>query len=165
MKIYCETSLEQFDAWSGGEYTLDVLREKDLCDRLEQIIEYDIFPDGCSDTELNDFLWFEDNYIAELLGFDSWKDLENDREEEEEEEEDDEFEAIEPCPHCGEENVYPMWDVNEKGFVAICRQCGKEIMLCDECIHHEDGLNKNSCGCDWHETECGGKCFRGITRD
>ena len=39
MKIYCEISLERFEAWSGGEDTLEVLREKDLCDRLEQILE------------------------------------------------------------------------------------------------------------------------------
>lgn len=75
------------------------------------------------------------------------------------------FEAIEICPHCDSENVYPMWDVNTKGFVAVCKHCGKEILLCDECIHHEDGLNANSMGCNWCKTKCGGKCFRGITRD
>lgn len=77
MKIIVETSLEQFDAWSGGEDTLDVLKEKDLCDKLQDILETEIFPDGCSDTELNDFLWFEDDTIAELLGFRDWEDLEN----------------------------------------------------------------------------------------
>lgn len=75
------------------------------------------------------------------------------------------FEAIEVCLHCGEENVYPMWDVNVKGFVAVCKHCGKEILLCDECIHHEDELNLNCMGCNWHKTNCGGKCFRGITKD
>lgn len=75
------------------------------------------------------------------------------------------FEAVEICPHCMSENTYPIWDVNVKGFVAVCSYCGKEIFLCDECIHAEDGLNKNSCGCDWCKTEYGGKCFRGITRD
>ena len=75
------------------------------------------------------------------------------------------FESVEVCPHCGEENVYPMWDTNVKGFVAICEHCGKEIMLCDECVHAEDGLN--CCGrcCDWRQTECGGQCFRGVTKD
>ena len=92
MKIYSEISLENFDAWSGGEDTLDVLKEKDLCDKLQDILESDIFPDGCSDTELNDFLWFEDDYIAELLGFRNWEDLENDGEEDEDDEEDDEEE-------------------------------------------------------------------------
>lgn len=75
------------------------------------------------------------------------------------------FEAVEVCPHCESENVYPMWDVNAKGFVAVCKHCGKEILLCDECIHHEDGLNANGMGCNWCKTKCGGKCFRGTTRD
>ena len=94
MKIITETSLENFEAWSGAVYTLDTLIEKDLCDRLENIIENDIFPEGCTDTQLNDFLWFEDNYIAELLGYKDWEDLENDDEEEEEEEVDDDEEEI-----------------------------------------------------------------------
>lgn len=85
MKIIIETSLERFDAWSGGEDTLEVLRDKDLCDKLEQILDWDIFSDGCTDTELNDFLWFERDYIAELLNFNSWEDLENDGEEDEDE--------------------------------------------------------------------------------
>lgn len=87
MKIIIETSLENFEAWSGGADTLNTLIEKDLCERLEYIIENDIFPDGCTDTELNDFLWFEDDFIAELLGYKNWEDLENDGEEDEEDEE------------------------------------------------------------------------------
>lgn len=75
------------------------------------------------------------------------------------------YEAIEVCPHCGEENIYPMWDVNVEGYVAICNYCNKEILLCDECIHAEDELNSNCMRCDWRETKCGGKCFRGETRD
>ena len=72
------------------------------------------------------------------------------------------YEAVEMCPHCETENVYPMLDVEEKGFVAVCKTCGKEIFLCDECMHSEDNLCMN---CDWRKTECGGKCFRGTTRD
>lgn len=94
MKIIMETSLERFEAWSGGEDTLEVLRDKDLCDRLENIIEGDIFPDGCTDTELNDILWFERDTIAEWLGFSSWEALENDGEEDEEDEEDDYEEGV-----------------------------------------------------------------------
>lgn len=105
MQIIMETSLEQFEAWSGAVDTLDTLIEKDLCDRLEKIIECDIFPDGCTDTELNDFLWFEDDYIAELLGYKDWESLENDGEEEEEEEEENNFSnwcnerSCDDCPY------------------------------------------------------------------
>lgn len=73
-------------------------------------------------------------------------------------------EAVEVCPHCDSENVYPMWDTEVSGFVAVCKHCGKEILLCDECQHTilEDGEVHN---CDWCKTECGGKCHRGCTKD
>lgn len=72
------------------------------------------------------------------------------------------FEAVETCPHCDSENTYPMWDVSVKGYVAICKHCGKEIFLCDECMHAEDNEGMS---CDWCKTDCGGKCFRGMTKD
>lgn len=72
------------------------------------------------------------------------------------------FEAVEVCPYCDKENAYPMWDVDVKGFVAICNHCGKEIMLCDECMHRDDNEEMR---CNWCKTECGGKCFRGTTKD
>lgn len=70
--------------------------------------------------------------------------------------------AIETCPHCDSENVYPRWDVKEKGYIAICEHCGKEIFLCDECMHSDDNEHMD---CNWCKTDCGGKCFRGITKD
>ena len=72
------------------------------------------------------------------------------------------FEAVETCPHCDAENVYPRWDVSVKGYVAVCEYCGKEIFLCDECMHTEDNPHMN---CDWCKTDCGGKCFRGVTKN
>lgn len=74
------------------------------------------------------------------------------------------YEAVEVCPHCDSENVYPMWDTEVSGFVAVCKYCGKEIFLCDECRHTilEDGEVHD---CDWCKTECGGKCHRGCTKD
>lgn len=72
------------------------------------------------------------------------------------------FEAVEMCPHCDSENVYPMWDANVSGYVAVCEHCGAEIMLCDECYHSEDNQEQK---CDWCATKCGGKCFRGTTNN
>ena len=76
MRIYSETSLENFEAWSGAVDTLDRVREAGKCDELESILE-DLYPDGMSETELNDILWFEPETVYEWLGI----------EEEEEEEE------------------------------------------------------------------------------
>ena len=70
------------------------------------------------------------------------------------------FEAVEVCPHCLQENVYPMWKVEENGFVAPCRGCGSEILLCDECMYL-DKENGATHDCDW----CGGKCRRGVTKN
>ena len=67
MKIYSEISLENFEAWSGAVDTLNRVREAGKCDELESIIE-ELYPDGMSETELNDLLWFEPETIYEWLG-------------------------------------------------------------------------------------------------
>ena len=67
MRIYSETSLENFEAWSGAVDTLDRVREEGKCDELESILE-DLYPDGMSKTELNDLLWFEPETVYEWLG-------------------------------------------------------------------------------------------------
>lgn len=93
MIIKQEISLEDFEAWSGAVQTLETLKEKGLCDKLEKALEMENDADGYDETELNDLLWFEEDYIARLLGFDDWEDLENDGEEPEEEEEEEESEG------------------------------------------------------------------------
>ena len=70
MKYTVEVSLRNFGAWSGGRETLDRLVELDKCDEVEQYID-DVLPDA-TETDINDFLRFEDEYIAtEVLGYDS----------------------------------------------------------------------------------------------
>ena len=88
MKYYVETSLENFEAWSGGRDTLEVLIEKGLCDTVEACLE-DILDGDSSDTYINDILWFERDMIAEWCGFSSWEALEYGEEEEEETEEEE----------------------------------------------------------------------------
>lgn len=67
MKIYNETSLESFEAWDDAISTLDKVREAGKCDELESILE-DLYPDGMSETELNDLLWFEPETVFKWLG-------------------------------------------------------------------------------------------------
>lgn len=90
MKIYSELDLKSFDAWSGAEYTLATLTEHQI-EQLECMLE-DAYPDGMSDTELNDLLWFERDWIAQMLGFRDWAELESGDEEDEEYDDDEEFE-------------------------------------------------------------------------
>lgn len=70
-----DESLENFRAWSGGKATLDVLIEKDVCDQVEEFIEQCF--SHPTDTDINDFLWFERDQIAEYLGYEDWDAFEN----------------------------------------------------------------------------------------
>lgn len=81
MKIYTENSLVDFEFWSGAKDTAKYLTDLEL-NQLEEIME-EMNPDGWSETEVNDFFWFEDNYIAELLGYNDFEEIMNrDKEEE-----------------------------------------------------------------------------------
>ena len=67
MKITSEMSLKNFKAWSGAKDTLNKLIELDECDELEFILD-DLYPDGLTEAQLNDILWFDDEWIYETLG-------------------------------------------------------------------------------------------------
>ena len=58
------------DSWSGAINTLDTIMENDMENELMEHIE-DIFSDQIpTETEVNDYLWFESDYIFECLGID-----------------------------------------------------------------------------------------------
>ena len=77
MKIYTEDSIRNFDFWSGARDTVNDLTYDDF-DIFEPIIE-DMFMGECSDTDLNDFFWFERDTIAEWLGYEDYDELMKDR--------------------------------------------------------------------------------------
>ncbi len=63
-----ELDLNNFAAWQGGRDTLEEIIELGLVDELYQLIK-DIFIDVVpTEMELNDFLWFDRDYIYESLG-------------------------------------------------------------------------------------------------
>lgn len=78
MRYYVEESLDNFEAWSGGKDTLDTLREKGDVDSVECLIEElaSTSEDGWSDGDINDFLWFERDTIAQHLGYSDWDEYE-----------------------------------------------------------------------------------------
>ena len=67
MKVYSETSMSEFRPWSGAVSTYDRIQNAGLLDELEALIE-EMYPDGCSETAINDLLWFEDEWIFNTLG-------------------------------------------------------------------------------------------------
>ena len=77
MKIISYTSLTDFDFWAGGWDTIKYLTNDEL-DQIEERLE-ELYPEGLSETELNDLFWFEDDMIAEWLGYDSFEDLISER--------------------------------------------------------------------------------------
>jgi hypothetical protein len=58
MKIYAETNLDNFDAWSGGLDTKNAIINAGKEEEFEAYIE-EIYPDGIDCTALNDILWFQ----------------------------------------------------------------------------------------------------------
>lgn len=80
MRVVSEIKLEDFEAWAGGKETLNTLIEKNLVEKADIIIEQ--YFDDCNngeiptENELNNLLWFEQDWLAEALGFDSWDELE-----------------------------------------------------------------------------------------
>ena len=73
MKIYTEKSLRDFDFWSGARDTVKYLTPSEL-DQIESILE-ESYPDGMDETTINDFFCFEEDTIAEWLGYDSFEDI------------------------------------------------------------------------------------------
>jgi hypothetical protein len=67
MTITYELDLDSFKAWSGAVDTLDRVRREGKCAELEAILE-DTYPDGMTETELNDLLWFDSESVYEWLG-------------------------------------------------------------------------------------------------
>ena len=85
MIITKEVTLSNFEAWSGAVDTINALT-LDERQQLELCLE-DMYPEGMDETELNDMLWFNTDFIAECLGYTDWEALERAHREEEEEEE------------------------------------------------------------------------------
>ncbi len=67
MKIMKEISFSQFQPWGDAVDTYTVIIDSGKGDELESLIE-DLHPEGISETELNDLLWFESDWLLESLG-------------------------------------------------------------------------------------------------
>lgn len=64
------SSFDEFQAWSGGKDTLEGLDNE----QKEDLFKYaeEVFDGECTETELNDWLWFETESIYEHLGLDKY---------------------------------------------------------------------------------------------
>ena len=71
MIVKCEYTFHDLydNSWSGAINTLNTIIENDKEDELMDFLEQ-IF-DEVTDVQLNDFLWFDSDYIFEHLGIEN----------------------------------------------------------------------------------------------
>ena len=73
MRIYKEVNNRyDFDFWSGAKDTVKYLTDQEIETIFDLLDDCDS-GDGMSETAVNDFFWFEDDTIAQWLG---WTDFE-----------------------------------------------------------------------------------------
>lgn len=74
MKIFYDLdSLQDFEFWSGAKDRVKDLTDDEL-EIIFNILE-DLYPEGMTDTNLNDFLWFGDDEYADWLGYSDAEEL------------------------------------------------------------------------------------------
>ena len=68
MRVFNDNlTLRNFDAWSGAVDTKETIINAGKDKDFEYLIE-ELYPEGLTDTQLNDLLWFEEDWIFEMLG-------------------------------------------------------------------------------------------------
>ena len=88
-------SADEFKFWSGAQDTYNRLAELDLLEELWDCIEQNFDGETPTETQVNDFVWFEDEVIKDFIGFDFWKYDSKDEADEAEQDEEDEDEEDE----------------------------------------------------------------------
>lgn len=67
MKLYRELDLTRFEPWSGAVGTYNTIYNAEKLNDLEFLLG-ELYPDGIEETQLNDLLWFESEWVLESLG-------------------------------------------------------------------------------------------------
>ena len=78
--LIIKSEISDYEPWSGAVDFWNEIVDADKVEALEAILE-DLYPEGLTMTELNDIIWFEQDWVREMIGL-----------EEEPEEEDEEIE-------------------------------------------------------------------------
>ncbi len=86
MKIISEQSISEFNAWNGAKETQQIIIDNDKENDFDLLIE-EIYPEGLTDGQLNDLLWFDSEWIFEQLGISEEDDNEEDDRDEDEDDE------------------------------------------------------------------------------
>lgn len=78
MKVFEEMDFNDIlsTSWGGAGATAECIEVKGKGEEFCNLIE-ECYPDGIERTELNDILWFEEDWIYEMLGMKDDKDEES----------------------------------------------------------------------------------------
>jgi len=60
-------TLRDFKAWSGAVDTQETILNEDKGEEFDSLIE-ELYPDGIGQKQLNDLLWFDSDWLYEMLG-------------------------------------------------------------------------------------------------
>ena len=60
-------TLRDFKAWSGAKDTQETILNEGKGEEFDSLIE-ELYPDGIEETHLNDLLWFDEEWLYEVLG-------------------------------------------------------------------------------------------------
>jgi len=84
-----EFSVDSFPFWSGAKDTVDDVRRAGKMDELEAVIEaaFECDEEPPTETQINDFVWFERGLIYGQLGLDENGNLPGGNEDEDEDKE------------------------------------------------------------------------------
>ena len=68
MKVINENlSIADFEAWSGAKDTVQTIIDNNKENDFDSLID-ELYPDGLTDTQLNDLLWHDSDWCLEQLG-------------------------------------------------------------------------------------------------
>ena len=66
MIIKTEKDLTNFNFWSGAVLLANRLTYTELKQITSQLEE--LYPEGMTDTQINDLFWFDEDFICEMIG-------------------------------------------------------------------------------------------------
>lgn len=74
MKYTVKEPLSNFDFWSGAKDTVKFLFTEEI-NKLEDYLEDTFKKELPTKTDINDFFWFKDDEIAQVLGYKNFDEL------------------------------------------------------------------------------------------
>lgn len=67
MRVYSEMNLTSFEFWAGAKNNAERLTYDEL-EQLGYILD-DIYNEGVEDVTINDIMWFDFEWVCEMLGY------------------------------------------------------------------------------------------------